>query len=135
MSLGSAAGIILLGGSGWTNNGELEFDIKVKSIDPETRLFVKMDSGYPRVGFVEIEVPAKGTWHHVAVSVADLMANRNPGEAPLDLRNIQNVFVLESTGPAHVWVDNIRLQCAFNTEPEWWQPDKTCHLVARPGGR
>ena len=90
-----------------------------------------MDSGYPSVGFVEIEVPAKGRWHHVAVKVADLLANRNPGEAPLDASNIQNVFVLESTGPAHVWVDNIRLQCAYNTEPEWWQPDKTCDLTPR----
>ncbi len=43
----------------------------------------------------------------------------------------QNVFVLESTGPAHVCVDNIRLQCAFNTEPEWWQIDKTCDLTPR----
>jgi beta-glucanase (GH16 family) len=128
---GVATGFNLEGGSSWSTNGELEFDIKVKSIDPETRLFVKMDSGYPGVGFVEIEIPDKGRWHHVAVKIADLLANRNPGEFPLDLRNIQNVFVLESTGPAHVWVDDIRLQCAFNTEPEWWQIDKTCALKPR----
>ena len=128
---GVETGFNLEGGSSWSTNGELEFDIKVKSIDPETRLFVKMDSGYPGVGFVEIEVPDKGRWHHVVVKVADLLANRNPGEAPLDLSNIQNVFVLESTGPAHVWVDDIRLQCAFNTEPEWWQIDKTCDLKPR----
>jgi beta-glucanase (GH16 family) len=131
VSLGSAAGFTLDGGSSWTTNGELEFDIKIKRIDPETRLFVKMDSGYPSVGFFEIEVPRKGEWHHVAVKVADILANRNPGEVPLDLENIRNLFVLESTGPAHVWVDNIRLQCAFNTEPEWWQIDKTCDLVPR----
>ena len=65
------------------------------------------------------------------VKVADLLANHNPGEAPLDVTNIQNVFVLEATGPAHVWVDDIRLQCAFNTEPEWWQIDKTCDLAPR----
>jgi beta-glucanase (GH16 family) len=127
-------GFTLNGGSGWTNNGELEFDIKLMSIDPKTRLVVKMDSGHPQVGFVEIEVPAAGEWHHVAVKVADLLANRNPGEAPLDLNNIQNVFVLESTGPAKLWVENIRLQCAFNTEPEWWQPDKTCNLMPRMSG-
>jgi hypothetical protein len=128
---GVETGFNLDGGSSWTTNGELEFDIKIKSIDPETRLLVKMDSGYPSVGFVEIEVPATGHWHHVAVKMADLLANRNPGEVPLDVRNIQNVFVLESTGPAHVWVDNIRLQCAFNTEPEWWQIDKNCELRPR----
>jgi hypothetical protein len=128
---GVETGFTLDGGSGWTTNGELEFDIKVKSIDPETRLLVKMDSGHPRVGFVEIEIPAKGEWHHVAVKVADLLANRNPGEAPLDVNNIQNAFVLESTGPAHFWVDDIRLQCAFNSDSEWWQIDKTCELTPR----
>ena len=51
------------------------------------------------------------------------------GETPLDPSNIRNVFVLESTGPAHVWVDGIRLQCAFNTEPEWWQIDTTCDVA------
>jgi len=128
---GVETGFSLKGGSGWTTNGELEFDIKVKSIDPQTKLLVKMDSGYPKAGFVEIEVPPRGQWHDVAIKVADLLANRNPGEAPLDVSNIQNVFVLESTGPAHVWVDDIRLQCAFNTEPEWWQIDKTCDLAPR----
>jgi hypothetical protein len=131
VSLGSATGFTLNGGSSWTTNGEVEFDIKIKSIDPETRLFVKMDSGYPSSGFVEIEIPAKGAWHHVAVKVADLLANRNPGEVPLDIDNIQNLFVLESSGAARVWVDNIRLQCAFNTEPEWWQIDKSCDLIPR----
>jgi hypothetical protein len=62
----------------------------------------------------------------VAVKVADLLAS--PGDTPLDLSDIRNVFVLESTGPADLWVDNIRLQCAYNTEPEWWQIDKTCAL-------
>jgi len=71
----------------------------------------------------------------VAVKVADLLANRDPGEAPLDPADIRNVFVLESSGPVHLWVDGIRLQCAFNTEPEWWQPDKTCDLRPRITGR
>ena len=124
---GIETGFKLDGGTGWTNNGELEFDIKVKSIAPDTRLFVKMDSGLPNAGSVEIDVPPKGAWHHVAVRVADLL--------PLDVNDIRNVFVLESTGPAHVWVDNIRLQCAFNTEPEVWQPDKTCDLDPRITGR
>ncbi len=131
VSLGYDTGFILYGGSSWTTNGEIEFDIKIKSIEPETRLLVKMNSGDTGAGFVEIEVPAKGAWHHLAVKVADLLANRNPGEANLDLGDIRNLFVLESTGPAHIWVKDIRLQCAFNTEPEWWQIDKTCDLTPR----
>ena len=57
------------------------------------------------MGFVEIEVPQKHAWHHVSVKVADLLANHGPGELPLDVNNIQNVFVLESTGPAHIWLN------------------------------
>jgi hypothetical protein len=45
------------------------------------------------------------------------------------LRDIRDLFVLESTGPAHIWVNGIRLRCAFNTEPEWWQQDKVCGLI------
>ena len=141
VSLGSAdmsdvdgveTGFNLDGGTGWTNNGELEFDIKIKSIDPETRLFVKMDSGSSQ-GRLRRD---RGSGRRVHGTTwrsrwPTSWPTAIPGRAPLDLSDIQNVFVLESTGPAHVWVDNIRLQCAFNTEPEWWQPDKTCAVKPR----
>jgi beta-glucanase (GH16 family) len=129
VSLGSDSGFLLLGGSGWTNYGEVEFDIKIKSIDPETRLFVKMTSGSSQAGVVEIDIPAKGAWHHVAVKLADLLDNPDPATGELELRDIRDLFVLESTGPAHIWVNGIRLRCAFNTEPEWWQQDKVCGLI------
>ncbi len=129
---GVGTGFVLSGGTGWTNNGELEFEIKVDSIGRDTKLLVKMDGG-ARSGSVEIEIPAGGEWKHVAVKVADLLDGHDPGEAPLDLSDIHNVFVLESTGPARVQVDDIRLQCAFNTQPEWWQIDKTCGMGPRVG--
>ena len=76
------------------------FNIKIKSIDPETRLFVKMTSGSSQAGLAEIEIPAKGAWHHVAVKVADLLTNPDPAAGELELRDIRDLFVLESTGPA-----------------------------------
>lgn len=128
---GIEAGFNLYGGSGWTENGELEFEIKIESIDPASRLFVKMNSGESGLGLAEIEVPAPGRWRHVSVRLSDLVATRNPGEEPLDMHDILSMFVLESTGPVHLWLDDIRLQCTFNTEPESWQIDKFCGVAPR----
>ncbi len=124
-------GLRLAGGTGWTNNGELEFDLTVNSIAEDTRLYVKMDSGYPLVGFVEIDPPAAGTTEHVAVRISELLSTWNPWEAPLDASNINNLFVLEATGPASVVIDGIELSCAYNTEAPDWQADKTCELAPR----
>ena len=121
--------LALRGGSGWTTNGELSFDMKILEIDPATRLFVKMDSVYPKVGSVEIDIPEDEAWHQVSVRIADLMANQ--GDQPLDITSINNAFVLEATGPVHLRVDDVALSCAYNTEPEDWQIDKTCELMPR----
>lgn len=129
VSLGSSTGLALDGGTGWTHNGELEFDLKVQSIAPQTRLSVKMDSGDSQANVVPIEVSVKKGWQHVAIKIADLIAHPVPGKKPMDLKVLKNVFVLESTGPAHVWVDNIGLQCAVNPKPEDGQTDNTCRLI------
>ncbi len=125
-------GIALAGGAGWANNGELEFDIFVADASQDSQLFVKLDSGWPNLGQLEIDIPAAGEWHHVVVKVSDLLANPLGGGSGVDLSNVQNAFVLEHLGSyASVQVDNIRLQCAYNTEPEDWQLDKTCDIEPR----
>ena len=125
-------GVQLEGGAGWHNNGQLEFDILVTDVAPDSQLLVKLDSGWPNVGEKVIDIPAVGEWHHVAVKVADLIANPVPGGGGVDLANIRNLFVLEHLGSyASVKVDNIQLQCAFNTEPETWQLDQNCSLSPR----
>jgi beta-glucanase (GH16 family) len=125
-------GVALAGGAGWTNNGEIQFDLRVLDASPGARLLVKMDSGYPKLGQVEIELPpADGFWYPVSVRVADILAN--PLQ-PIELSNVLNLFVLEHPQEGeyvHVELDNIRLKCAYNTEPESWQQDKFCNLSAR----
>jgi len=125
-------GVQLEAGAGWHNSGQLEFDIFVAEVAPDSQLLVKLDSGWPNAGEKIIDIPAVGEWYHVAVSIGDLQANPGPEGGGVDLSNVQTLFVLEHHGEyASMQVDNIRLQCAFNTEPEHWQRDKTCGLSPR----
>jgi beta-glucanase (GH16 family) len=91
--------------------GELRFDLFVESIDADTELLVKLDSGWPNVSHHVIETPEAGEWTPVAVRISDLMPNSvEPGE--VDLNQVLNVFVIESQGGlAHIKLNNIRLQC------------------------
>jgi beta-glucanase (GH16 family) len=130
---GVDTGFNLAGGAGWRIHGELEFDMFVESIDPNTQLVVKLDSGWPNVGEKTIETPPVGQWSHVVVKLADLLAQPNPAGSGVDLSNVLNAFVLEPTGNAlaHVRLDNIRLQCSQNPTAKDWQQDKTCALNPR----
>lgn len=129
---GLDSGVSLDGGAGWTNNGELKFDLFVFDAAEDSQLIIKMDSGWPNGGQVVIDTPAAGEWHQVSVSIADLLENPIPGGGGVDLSSVLNLFVLEHIGShASVQVDNIRLQCAYNTEPESWQLDQTCGMNPR----
>ena len=126
---GFDTGVELSGGAGWTNNGEIEFSMRVVSASPDSQFTLKLDSGWPNLGEVAIDTPPVGKWRRVKVRVSDLMANPNPAGIGVDLANIQNLFVLEHSGTyANVQIDNIRLQCAVNTEPEVWQLDQSCSM-------
>jgi hypothetical protein len=127
-------GFALTGGSGWTINGELKFDLFVDTIGVETSLVVKMDSGYPNVGQVEIDTPPLGEWTEVSVRVSDLLDNPIPGGSGLDLDNVLIPIVIEpagGSGDAHIMIDNVRLKCAYNPTAQDWQLDKTCDVEPR----
>ncbi len=129
---GFSTGVELQGGSGWANYGEIEFRMRVLEASDDSVFKVKLDSGWPNLGEVVINAPALGKWKRVKVSVADLLANPNPAGGGVDLSNIQNLFVLEYSGThANVQIDDIRLQCAVNTEPEEWQQDQLCFLAPK----
>jgi beta-glucanase (GH16 family) len=93
--------------------GELKFDLYVDSAgtDPNSSLLIKMDSGFPALGFVDLAVAdlPLDQWSTVSVKVNDLIFNS--GDQPLDTSNVVSLFVLEPTGMAHVQVDNIQLVC------------------------
>lgn len=127
-------GLSLNGGSGWSINGELKFDLFVVERDQAAGLSVKMDSVYPNQGSVDIELPDAGQWVPVSVRIADILSNPLPGGAGLDLANVQNSIVFEPAGGSgnlHFYVDNVRLKCAYNATAKDWQLDKTCSLGPR----
>lgn len=131
-------GLQLAGGSGWTVNGELRFDMRVHDVSSGARFLAKMDSGWPNLGQVEIALPPPdGEWYPVSIRIADLLANplNEPwAQGALDVANVNNLFVLEQVVEgewASVELDNIALRCAYNTEPESWQLDKVCTVEPR----
>lgn len=126
---GFSTGLQLAGGSGWSNYGEIEFRMRVLDASADSQFTVKLDSGWPNMGEVTVNTPPIGKWRKVKIKVSDLIANANPAGSGVDLANIQNVFVLEYLGAyANVQIDDIRLQCAVNSEPESWQQDQLCSL-------
>ena len=101
--------------------GELQFDLYVfgAETDPDSGLQVKIDSGFPDLGFVELPVStlAKDEWTTVTVQISDIA--HNPGHfggGPVDLGRVLSLFVLEPTSHAHLQVDNIRISCGHVVE-------------------
>lgn len=96
----------------WSSGGELVFDFKVNSKADDTKLLIKMDSGWPNVSDVSVPLPANGVWTEYRIGVADLIDNGNsvsccPGIAKLNA--ITNIFVVEPSGAIDVVFDNVRL--------------------------
>lgn len=94
--------------------GEIKFDLYIDStVTPEdSTITIKMDSGWPALGFKSFAVAdlAKDTWISLSVPVNDLIAT--PGEQALNTATVVNLFVMEFSAAAHVQVDNIQVACA-----------------------
>lgn len=94
------------------SNGELKFDIFVESIDPQTELHIKLDSGWPNVSYVAIDTPAVGAWTPVSIALHQLQPN-NVESGAVDFAHVLNPFVIEPfNGKASVRLNNIRFVCA-----------------------
>ena len=96
--------------------GEVQFDLYVfgDQTDAASGLQVKLDSGFPDLGFVELPVASlpRDEWTTVTVQISDIA--HNPGHfggGPVDLGQVLSLFVLEPTSFAHLQVDNIRILC------------------------
>lgn len=101
--------------------GELQFDLYVYSdgTDLDSAFQVKMDSGFPDLGFVEIPFSevAHDQWTTVTVQISDLAHSGSPfGGQPLDLSQVLSLFVLEPLSSAHLRVDNIKILCGHKLD-------------------
>ena len=98
---------------GHRGGGELKFDMYIDSsmTAPSSTIAIKMDSGYPALGSVSIDVAAmpKNEWFTYSASINDIVENR--GERALALGAVQNLVVIEPSAAAHLQMDNIRLVC------------------------
>ncbi|NNJ72367.1 MAG: glycoside hydrolase family 16 protein, partial [Enterobacterales bacterium] len=98
------------------NAAEIRFNLYIDSAntDADGTFQVKMDSGFPALGFKEFSVAdlPQDEWTTISVKVNDLLAN--PGDSPLDLSNVLTMFVFEPgfTTAMHAWIDDITLTCA-----------------------
>ena len=107
--------------------GELQFDLYVfgAETDSASALQVKLDSGFPDLGFVELAVAdlPQDEWTTVTVQISDIAHNPGSfGGGPVDLGSVLSLFVLEPTGAAHLRVDNLKLVCGH---PD----DRGCGIV------
>lgn len=98
--------------------GELKFDLYIDSSQTpdDGFILIKMDSGWPALGYKQLAVAdlPKDSWTTVSVKVNDLIAT--PGEQALDTKSVGNLFVIEFSGAAHVQLDNISLMCGHKQQ-------------------
>lgn len=97
--------------------GVLSFDLYIDSsaTTQDSQILVKMDSGYPNLGYVSFNVAElpQDQWTTIKVKVNDLLVP--PSEewlGALDTSAVQNIFILESNGMSNVMVDNVALSCS-----------------------
>ncbi|TMP40221.1 hypothetical protein CWB96_17340 [Pseudoalteromonas citrea] len=93
--------------------GELKFDLFINSANTtaDSNILIKMDSGWPALGekVIPVNTLKMDQWNRVSVPINDLLAT--PGQQPLDMNAVVNLFVIEFSGAAHVQLDNIALEC------------------------
>ena len=93
--------------------GELKFDLYIDSAatDLDGTLRVKMESGFPALGFKDFEMAALPTdqWFTLSVKLNDLL--ENGGRRRLDTTRLTKLLVLEPTANARLMMDNVELAC------------------------
>lgn len=103
--------------------GEIQLDVFIfgSETDQDSGIQVKLDSGFPDLGFVELAVASlpQDEWTTVTVQISDIAHNPgNFGGGPVDLSQVLSLVVVELTSFAHIQVDNIRILCAHVQENE-----------------
>ena len=101
--------------------GEIQFDLYIfgDQTDLDGAVQVKIDSGFPDLGFVELALAdlPHDVWSTVTVQISDIAHNPgNFGGGPVDLSQVLSLFVFEPTSSGHFQVDNVRIICGHTGE-------------------
>ncbi|GLX77836.1 hypothetical protein tinsulaeT_11760 [Thalassotalea insulae] len=98
--------------------GELKFELYIDSsaTDLDSSITIKMDSGWPALGYKTLNIAdlKLDQWQQISVPVNDLVAT--PGEQGLDTSAVVNLFVIEFGAAAKVNLDNVRLICGHKEQ-------------------
>lgn len=96
--------------SSWVENGALRFDAFVVSSDPETDVYVKIDSEWPHASDILLPKLPVGQWQQVSIPLKRFAEGRNRFEKDkgVNFTKIKNVIVVEPTGPMDLYLTNIR---------------------------
>ncbi len=99
----------------WFNEGYFVFDMRINSKDDGAQLLMKLDSGYPDVSDLTVDLPPAGVWRTIRLPVAALHANGNSfePERQANINALISLLVIEPLGAMNISFDNIRL----TTEP------------------
>ena len=93
--------------------GDLRFEMYIDKdeTDIDGKIHIKMDSVWPKLGEVVLDVSElpMDQWFPVSVKVNDIL--NMPGNEPLDTNSINSFFVLEPTHRVKLMIDNISLTC------------------------
>jgi beta-glucanase (GH16 family) len=95
----------------WSTDSELIFDVKVNSRAPNSKLLVKIDSGWPNVSDVTVDLAPDGEWKEFRITLADLLDNGNSlASGKATLASVVNTFVVDPFEGMDVSFDNIRIE-------------------------
>ncbi|VUD51516.1 Glucan endo-1,3-beta-glucosidase A1 [Thalassocella blandensis] len=102
--------------SAWYESGELVFDVRVDQETTTEQLIVRMDSGWPNVSELAVDLPQQtGEWMTVRLKVKDIVDAGNPLESgKADLSSLLHPVVFESYGPLSFSVSNLRFEIPFS---------------------
>lgn len=105
--------------SHWFERGELVFDVKIthqEITDKNSKLLIKLGSGWPMVSDVELSNLKIDQWQQVRLNISELINSGNSNHSdPLMkavINNIHSLFVVEPKGSMELLIKNIRYENA-----------------------
>ena len=123
-------GFALAGDEAWRNFGTLEFDLQIKSLDPDVTLLATLGDTTGGNAAVPIETSAIGSWQPVRIRISDLLAQARERDREINFKRLDYLLGLSTRGDGatSIAIDNVELTCAVNENAKNWQPAPNCSI-------